>query len=245
MHATHRHPAFTSWSLAAVLALAVAATPARAADAVTDALKAAYAPYREALFRTNSKAQPESEAAMVAARAAWKAVGDRYGTQTPAPYDRDSQFGTTLAQVDTVYTNAAAQVAAHQLPQAHETLEEARDLMAELRRRNGVIVYSDHMNAYHAVMEQVLLEDAKKLGQPGGMHTMTGQAAVLNFLAQRLSTEAPADVVAQPGFKPLVDAVLASVAGLRAAVERQDEAAVRAAVGQLKAPYSRLFLTFG
>jgi hypothetical protein len=43
----------------------------------------------------------------------------------------------------------------------------------------------------------------------------------------------------------LVEAVETSVAALRAATLGQDAAAVRAAIGKLKGPYSRLFLKFG
>jgi len=81
----------------------------------------------------------------------------------PAPCDRDPGFAATLKQVDDVYAKAQGQVADKRMVDAHATLEEARDLMADLRRRNG----------------------------------------------------------------------------------RQDEAAVRDALGRLKSPYSRLFVKFG
>ena len=55
-----------------------------------------------------------------------------------------------------VYAKALAEVGANQLSRAHEMLEEARDIMADLRRRNQVITCSDHMNACHAEMEHVL-----------------------------------------------------------------------------------------
>jgi len=78
----------------------------------------------------------------------------------PAPCDRDPGFAATLKQVDDVYAKAQGQVADKRMVDAHATLEEARDLMADLRRRNGVIVCSDHMNVYHEEMEQVLNEAA-------------------------------------------------------------------------------------
>jgi hypothetical protein len=233
--------AFTAFALAATLAT----SPAWAADAVTDAMQAAYVPYRVVLFRTNSKAQAESEQAIAQARAQWQALSERYAARPPAPYDRDPGFAGTLKKVDDVYAKAQAQIADKRLPDAHATLEEARDLMADLRRRNGVVVFSDHMNAYHEEMEQVLNEQAKTLAQPGGMLALAGQAGVLDYLSRRLRSEAPAALAGNAEFGGLVDAVQASVAALRSAIARQDEAAVRDALGKLKAPYSRLFVKFG
>lgn len=63
----------------------LAAMPALAADPVTDAMQAAYAPYRAALFRTNSKAQLESEQAVAQAHQAWKAISERFAGKPPAP----------------------------------------------------------------------------------------------------------------------------------------------------------------
>jgi len=220
-------------------------SPALAADAITDALQAAYIPYRAALFRTNSKAQAESEQAIAAARGQWRALADRHGARPGAPYDRDPAFAATLRQVDDVYARAEAQIVARQLPEAHETLEKARDLLSDLRRRNGVVVFSDHMNAYHEQMEHVLVDGAKVLAQPGGLLEVAARAGTLDYLARRLRSEAPPALAQDGEFKTLTDAVLASVVALRAAVARQDEAAVREAIGKLKGPYSRLFLKFG
>lgn len=231
----------------ASVAAAAAFVPAsaRAADAVTDAMQAAYAPYRAALFRTNSKAQAESEQAIAAARSQWRALSERHGAKPGAPYDRDPAFAATLKQVDEVYARAEAQIAARQLPEAHETLEKARDLLSDLRRRNNVVVFSDHMNAYHEQMEHVLIEGPKVLAQPAGLLELAAWAGTLDYLARRVRSEAPAALSQDAEFKSLTEALIASVNGLRGAVTRQDEAAVREAIGKLKGPYSRLFLKFG
>lgn len=240
-----RSAAVVAWAAVTAILTATVPAPARAADAVTDALQAAYVPYRAALFRTNSKAQAESEQAIAAARSQWRALAERHGARPGAPYDRDPAFAATLKQVDEVYARAEAQIAARQLPEAHETLEKARDLLSELRRRNNVVVFSDHMNAYHAQMEHVLVEGPKVLARPGGLLELAAWAGTLDYLAGRVRSEAPAALAQDAEFKGLVEALTASVNGLRGAIARQDEAAVREAIGKLKGPYSRLFLKFG
>lgn len=227
------------------LSMATAALGAQAADAFTDAATAAYAPYRSALFRTNSQAQAESEQAIAQARAAWDGVRQRFADQPPAPYDRDAQFAQTLAAVDKVYGQAADQIAARQLPQAHETLEAVRDLLAEQRRRNGVVVFSDHVNAYHAAMEHTLESGPALLTQPDGALKLMAQVGVLQHLAHQLRQQAPATLTQQAAFTEALAALDASVASLHAATLRQDAPAIRAALGQIKVPFSRLFLRFG
>jgi len=233
-------------SLLALAAAALVAAPAaHAADPFTDAMVAAYAPYRAALFRTNSKAQPESEQAVAQAQQAWRALDERFASRPPAPYDRDAAFAPTLAQVAALYDRAAVEVRERKLAEAHKTLEQARDLMADLRRRNQVVVYSDHMNAYHEVMEHVLIEAPKALAAPQGAGLLLAQTGALEYLARQLRSEAPPALQGDADFMPLLQAVESSVSALKTALLAQDMAAVRDAMGKLKPAYSRMFLKFG
>ena len=93
-----------------LLAVAALLIPsAHAADAVTDAMQAAYAPYREALFRTNSKAQAESEKAMAQAQVAWKGLAARFAAGAPAPVvlDRHASAAETPLALATASDGAA------------------------------------------------------------------------------------------------------------------------------------------
>jgi hypothetical protein len=229
-------------------ALAFAAAlsfPAYAADVVTDAMQAAYGPYRAALFRTNGKSQPEAQQAISQAQQAWKVVTDRFASKPAAPYDRDGEFAATLAKVNAVYDKAAAEIGAGKLPEAHETLEEARDLLAALRLRNGVVVFSDHMNAYHAEMEHLLIEGPKILAGPQGLAQLTAQSGVLEYLAKQLRTQAPSALRGNVEFDALLKDVEASIQAVKRAALNQDAAALKDAIGKVKVPYSKMFLKFG
>jgi hypothetical protein len=231
---------------AAVTAAVLLASPAaRAADPVTDALQAAYAPYRQALFRTNGRDAAAAQAALDEAQRRWQAVVDKYGSGAPVPYAADAQWAATLREVAAVYASADSQVRGGQLAQAHETLERVRDLLAALRQRNQVAVYSDAMNAYHEVMEQVVGGSALWLEQADGWWVLMAEVGKLEYLADRLRTQAPAELKGDADFAAARQAVMESVAALRAAVRAQDKAAARDAIGKLKPPYSRLFLRWG
>jgi hypothetical protein len=237
MNTLHR---LSALALAAAISL-----PAFAADVVTDAVQAAYAPYRAALFRTNGKSQPEAQQAVAQAQQAWKGVTDRFASKPVAPYDRDIDFAATLAKVSAVYDKAAVEIGAGKLPEAHETLEEARDLLAAMRQRNGVVVFSDPMNAYHAEMEHLLIEGPKMLAGAQGLGQLTAQAGVLEYLVKQLRAQAPAALRQNAEFETLLKDVEGSVQAVKNAALNQDAAALKAAMEKVKVPYSKLFLKFG
>jgi hypothetical protein len=221
------------------------ATLAHAADPVTEAMQSANGPYRMALYKTNGKSQPEALQALTQAQQAWDKLSTQFGTKPAAPYDRDPAFAASVAEVTKVYTKALAEVNANQLTDAHNTLEHAREVMADMRQRNNVVVFSDHMNAYHAQMEIIMVDGHATLVQPKGLLTMTAQTGALSYLARRLTTQAPASLTQNAEFTALVTAVNQSVSTLEAAVMNQDMAAAKEAIGKLKGPYSKLFAKFG
>jgi hypothetical protein len=215
------------------------------ADPVTDAMQIAYAPYRVALFRTNSNAQAESQQAIAQAQQSWTKLIEQYSSKPPAPYDRDTAFVTSLSEVLKVYDLSARQVSANQLTAAHETLEKARDIMADMRRRNQVVIFSDHMNAYHSEMENVLINAPSILLQQNGMQQLTAMVGALNYLAKKLISEAPANYATNEEFVESAKAVNKSVSELQDALFLQDAQAIKIKLSKVKVPYSKFFLKFG
>ncbi|MBS1208177.1 MAG: hypothetical protein H6R19_575 [Proteobacteria bacterium] len=230
---------------ALILGLLLVTAQASAADPITDAMQKAYGPYRAALFKTNSNSQTEALQAVTQAQQGWSQIATQFGAKPAAPYDRDTDFAKSLAEVSKVYAKATEQIGRNELAEAHETLEHARDIMSDMRHRNNVSIYSDHMNAYHAQMEVVLIDGPKTLAGPHGMQELTAQTGALEFLAVRLKTEAPAEYLQNEEFNAMLKMVEKSVAELKAALFTNDASQVKVALGKLKAPYSKLFLKFG
>ena len=228
-----------------VLSLFLAAASATATDAVTDAMQKTYVPYRVALFKTNNNAQDESRQAVAQAYQGWRQIAAQFGDRPPVPYDRDPLFANSLAEVSQVYAKAAEEIEKNQLITAHETLEHVREVMAQMRRRNQVTIYSDHTNAYHAQMEHVLINGEKILAASDGLLQLTLQVGALDYLAGRLHSEAPADYLKNEEFIALYKAVDRSVSNLKSALLSQDAARVKEALGKIKGAYSKLFIKFG
>lgn len=207
-----------------VAASAAEATTMRQAEA---GIAAAYAEYRTALSRSNQNDRAGTEAAIDAFAAAWARLAEAWRSAPPPQYAEDPAFPATVAAVARIAAEARAR-AATDVAAAHESLEAIRDQLAALRARNGVVVFSDHVNAYHEAMEHVITGQYGGL-DADGLQALRDDAAVLLHLARRLGDNRPAS--ADPAaFEALFGPVRASAEALLAA---------------LKAPFSRLFLRFG
>jgi hypothetical protein len=224
------------------LALLLAGLPARAADPLTDALGGVYPDYRAALFRTNSGPPEAALAAIRAAEAGWARLGDRLAAPLPEPYAREAGGAALHARVAAILAKAGTEAASGQLPAAHETLEEIRDLLGGFRARNGVFTFSDLMNAYHEEMERAAPLAAEAATKMAELRELAG---VLHYLAARLLPGAPASLRADADFAALEAANRAAADAFRGAVRGGDPAAIRQAAGALRQSYSRLFLRFG
>jgi hypothetical protein len=231
---------------AAVLAFGLTATALSwAADPVTDAMQAANAPYRVAMFKASGPSLPEAVQAVTQAQQAWDKFSSQFGSKPPAPYDQDAAFTASVGKVSTLYAQAQTELAAGQAPAAHTALKAIRTVTAEMRQRSQVLIYIDQIHAYHLQMEHVLIDGKAMLEQPKGLLLLTSQVGALSYLAKRLGSQAPANLAGNAEFAAMVEAVGASVSALETALLAQDMTAVKDAMGKLKAPYSKLFAKFG
>jgi hypothetical protein len=203
-----------------------------------------YAGYRSALFVTNSGNAEKSAAALDGLQKQWDALLATYGQTPPPQYEADPKWGETLAEVSGSIAKASEAVAAGNLPESHEDLEAVREAFSALHARNGIETFSDRMNAYHAKMEQILGFDMATL-DAGAKQKLLEHAAVLDYLAQDVLSDPPANASADPDYQALSAAMRASVDQLLAAARAEDDAALKEAVAGLKVPYSKFFLKFG
>lgn len=225
---------------ATLLGAAAMAGPVRDFE---DDVRAAYADYRGALFFTNTGKADKAAGAIDGFEKKWGALMRDYAS-APPHYADDPDYGATLERVGAIAEVAAEQVAAGALPEAHETLEAIRDEVGGLRERNGIVTFSDRMNAYHAEMEAVLGKSYDGFSA-AGLGELREDGAVLGYLATAIADHPPADAVEDPSFAAALEALEASVIAVQEAARSGDPAAARKAIGGLKKPYSKLFLMFG
>lgn len=231
----------TAISLIIALASASSALAGPVADFEAE-FRDTYASYRMALFATNSGDASKSKHAINDLNARWGGLVSRNGSTPPPQYADDPEWGTTLSEVAEAIENARQRTEEGKLPHAHEILEHVRDAIGNLHARNGIVLFSDRMNAYHARMEKVI---GMTMADAASRQQLLEQSAVLAYLTEDMLKAPPVEAIGNQEFEKLAKAVKASVLALQTAARSGDEGAIKAAVSGLKMPYSKLFVKFG
>ncbi|MCG6929398.1 MAG: hypothetical protein LJE64_02485 [Desulfofustis sp.] len=206
----------------------------------------AYAAYRKALFQTNKNDAAKSAEANDSFIRQWQQIRQTYGSSPPQVFSSDLKWESTLSAVEEIAQNSADQIRQGNLAEAHETLEAIRDELTDLRKRNSVIVFSDHINNYHRVMEALLTGGftPNTIDEPA-VSRIQGQLAVLNYLAGAIRENAPQAYRENQQYQQLEKGLFESLAALKTAVESKDPAAMSKSINMLKPAYAKLFLNFG
>ena len=202
--------------------------------------RTAYGAYRAALFSTNTGNVEKSIAAVEKFSQGWSGLTTKWSANPPPQYSTDAAFAKDMMEISAIASKSLTQARTGDLKTSHVTLERIRDMLTDIRRRNGVISYSDHVNEYHAHMEHVL-----RARYAGDRNRLSADAGVLAYLAKRLETEAPSAYRQDTDFKKALDGVKASVSEFVKAVATSDVSAIGAARKRLKKPYAMLFVRWG
>lgn len=209
-------------------------------------VQAAYSAYRQALFQTNKKNADSSQKAVNSFQQAWKVIISTYGLLPPEVYSSDQKWEQTLKTIGMITEKSAEQIRDGELALAHETLEAVRDELSDLRRRNSVIVFSDHINNYHQVMEELLLAGyTSEIMNADVINHIREQHAVLRYLAANIKKNAPQEYRENQKYLQLQQGLVGSLDQLKQAISEAAPDKIPAAIQQLKPAYAKLFLNFG
>jgi len=204
-------------------------------------LRDAYGNYRQALFLSNQdKAGPAAQALQDFSDK-WLVLVRAWGQNPPPQYADDPAFSQTLATVNKAIDKAQLAMTDGNLTAAHGDLEAVRGALGDLHLRNGLMGFSDRVNAYHVQMEKVLKGE---FAGADGMAQLAIEAGALQWLAQNIAAH-PSSDVDDPAYAPLVKGLQDSVAGLVKAIKSGDLKAALEARGKLKPAYAKLFAKFG
>jgi predicted negative regulator of RcsB-dependent stress response len=206
----------------------------------------AYAAYRKALFQTNMKDAEKSGKATEMFLTQWSSIIEAYNEQPPEVFSTDPKWADTLSSIEEIAVKSAGQIKDGEVAEAHETLEAIRDELSDLRKRNSVVVFSDHINNYHAVMEELLVGGyTPDTINEAALVEIRGQLAVLNYLAEAIRDNAPQKYRSDQMYEKMEAGLFASLDGLQNALESYDPKGVSKAIKMLKPAYAKLFVNFG
>lgn len=229
-----------SIALAAIF-LTTLTTNGRAADEYQTLVDESYVAYRAALFKTNANDKAGTLDALATSKSSWSKVVATYRNSPPAAYMNDKEFAPSLDRISSIYDRANIETSDGKLAQAHETLEGVRDILGDMRRRNGLVAFSDHINNYHSEMEFVISGELPA----DEIRGLTEHAGVLVYLDKQIRGNAPKKYLDDPNFQKLAGENTAAIERLRKALESRNSAEIKNALSGLKPAYAKLFLAFG
>ena len=206
------------------------------------ALAGAYAPYKAALMQTNQKDKAGTEKSLASFEAQWGQLMKSYRKAPPPQYADDAGWPATVATVEKLIAAAKAETDKGDLAKAHDVLEGIREQLGNLRVRNGVVAFSDRVDAFHEHMEHVLV--ARYAGTEGTA-TLREDAAVLVHLADIVERNAPAGFKSEAAFTEGLSAMVGAAKALLAAARSGDAEAIGNAMKSLKPAYAKFFVKYG
>lgn len=230
--------------VAAMMVWLIAAGPAWAGEtAEFDARMAeAWAHYRAALHNASrSGGAPAAKAELAAFGETWTQVQARWGTKPPPQYLEDADWKETIDAVGAIAARALSELDRKEPDDARETLAEVKAVLAELRRRNNVVAFTDYMNDFSDALDEAI---AAETPSAKSAKARRDQLAVLRFLADRVQKNAPAAVQQDPDFAKMSENLVANIERARALPDAKAGELDRALTA-IRASFDRLFLKFG
>lgn len=236
-------------TLPAILLLCLVPQQAGASDlrAFNDAFADAYGHYRQAVFygRSGNIAVAALELEQFVGK--WTGVVARFGANPPDAFTDDRAWAETLELVGLAAQRGLEQLDAGDAEAAQEALDPIRDVTGDLRRRNGVSVYSDHVDELSAAMDVLAyyrraIED---LGDPEAVARVAKQAAIVAYLFEKCDLRAPEAIRRDPEFRRMIDGANESLAKLWTSLKTGDLRLYRIGIGEVRSYERILFLRFG
>ena len=234
----------------AVFAFAITSTPTARSASVhefNEAVTVAYGFYREAVFllRTGNPQVASLELEEMAGR--WKTLIKRFGPTPPDMYSADPAWETTLEAINKKIARGLAETIKGDAKMAMKTLRPIRKILSGLRRRNGVVVYSDTVDKANAAFEKLfkfrynppdfdVVEEVDQLRQTLAMTVYWYEQCVEN---------APLKLRQDAEFKRLMEDSLYSLSRIWVAIANKAKPNLISLLRGLSSSDRMLFLRFG
>lgn len=207
----------------------------------------AYAHYREAVFYTRTGNTAVAGLALDEFVVKWAALVARFADSPPAEYAGDANWKDTLQEIMRRAETGLDALDADDPETARDAINPIRGILGDMRRRNNVVTYSDHVDALGAAMDRLAQyrKEVRDMGDAEAVATVREQAALVEALFEKCRSEAAPEVAANPEFKRLVDGADESMGKLLESLETKDPLLLRIGIGELRSYERIMFLRFG
>jgi hypothetical protein len=220
------------------------------ADIVTDSavFDKAYIP---ALAVTSQNEAEKSKTAMKKLNQSWQAFSGIYRQYKPA----DRAWENGFSDIDNWIAKADGIVAsASNLTEAHNALEPVREILMQLRRKNGIDYFVDYQTAFHEPMEEIVLTAKGKTPETLTQRDIDKIRSLMPALADRWGALQNArfdpqkfvfDSARTAKLKQLMESESNAISALEKALSEADKLAIIQRATAIKPPFAQMFMLFG
>ena len=207
----------------------------------------AYAPYRGAMSYLHTGNAGLAALALDAMAARWAALCDRFRTQPPAAFAEDPVWRASLDGITGRIETARARLEAGDAQGAAAALAPIRAALGDLRRRNGIVTFSDRIDAFSAAMDAIWVVRRKPpdMADPQAAAALAAQARRLRRALEAVAAGPPEKIAGDPQFQRLIEGSFKSVATIERAIEARDQALLIGALRELRSSEQLLWMNFG
>ncbi|MBL4691373.1 MAG: hypothetical protein JKY68_07950 [Rhodospirillales bacterium] len=233
-----------------ILTFALASAPAARSAPVHDFnedVAAAYGFYREAFFllRADNVQVASIELEEMADR--WTAIVKRFGVTPPDVYSADPAWKKTLESIDEMVALGLQAAIENDAKAATKALEPIRKTLSDLRRRNGVVIYSDYVDAANAAFKKLYKfrytpPDFDVVEQVDQLRQIT---AITAYWYEQCLDNTPKALAQDPEFKRLMEDSLYSLTRIWVAIANKAAPNLISILRGLSLSNRMLFLRFG
>ncbi len=223
------------------------AARAETTAAFLEASAEAYAPYRGALSYLHTGNAGLAALALDAMAARWAALSDRFRDRPPAAFAADPAWRASLDAITGRIETARARLEAGDPQGAAAALAPIRAALGDLRRRNGIVTFSDRIDAFSAAMEAMWVHrrNPPDMADPQAIAALAEQARALLLALLDVATEAPKKIAADPQFQRLIEGAFGSMGSIDGAIQLRDQTILISTLRELRSTERLLWLYFG
>ena len=240
--------------LARAIALSLVFTllwpPAGRADEAADFLAAsaeAYGPYRSAVSYLHTGNAGLAGLALDEMAVRWQALCDRFRARPPAEFAADPAWRDSLDEITRHIEQARARLEAGDREGAAGALAPIRAGLGGLRRRNGIVTFSDRVDALSAAMEPlwVYRKDPPDLNDAQVVLRLREQAQALKQALETAGRNLPSGTNNDAQLRRLFEGAFAGIARLERAIGERNQKLFAGTIGELRSFERLIWLNFG
>lgn len=235
-----------------LLAAALVSTPCAQATADTlqdfiEAKQDTYRYYRSAWFYLRTGNVDLAALELSFFMRGWDEIQSRFSEAPPGPFADDPLWREGLAEIGAMAVDGMTALESADVEVAKASLKDIPRVMADIRERNGVVTFSDAVDALTRAMESLwqYRSEPPNFNDQATVTNLGDGVARLRAAFDRLRDEAPDEVAFDDQFMRLVNDSNAALDRLQDAVESRDQIALVNALRELRSFERLLWLNFG